>query len=299
MPGSGLNNQLTSTTAWGKVPQSQSLLYAFDTDTNNRSSQDVGFDGLSDTEEATKYNNFGTSPDPAADNYQYYLEAEGNILNRYRSYNGFQGNSPVDVTDNNRGNSTTPDVEDLNRDNTMDEINAYYEYGIEIKKGLKIGDPFVTDVIERTIAPSEVPNGVETKARWIQFKIPVSKPENTIGGISDFRSIRFMRMFMTGFEDEITLRFGALDLVRGEWRRYTNSLDPNDTNVEDDGTDFDIEAVNIEENAPRYVSPPGVVREQLYNNNTVINQNEQSLALRVKGVNGLEGGDSRAAFQEY
>ncbi len=299
LPASGLNSQLTATSVWGKVPQAQSLLYAFDTDTANRSLQDVGFDGLSDAEEAAKYSNFAGTADPAGDNFQFYLSAEGNILNRYKNYNGLQGNSPVDVTDNNRGNSITPDVEDLNRDNTMDEINAYYEYGIEMKKGLKIGDPFVTDIIDKNIPASDVPNGVETKVRWIQFKIPVSKPESTIGGISDFRSIRFMRMFMTGFEDEVTLRFGALDLVRGEWRRYNNSLDADitDTDPDNDGTDFDIEAVNIEENAPRYISPPGVVREQLVNNNSVINQNEQSLALRVKGVNGLEGGDSRAAFK--
>jgi cell surface protein SprA len=300
LPSSGINNQLTTNTIWGKVPQAQSLLYAFDTDTANRSLQDVGFDGLSDAEEAAKYNNFAGSPDPAGDNYQYYLEANGNILNRYKNYNGMQGNSPVDVTDNNRGNSTTPDVEDLNRDNTMDEINAYYEYGIDIKPNMVVGQNFITDITPLIkIDASEVPNGVETEVRWIQFKIPVSKPESTIGGISDFRSIRFMRMFMTGFEDEITLRFGALDLVRGEWRRYNNSLDADltDLDPENDGTDFDIEAVNIEENAPRYVSPPGVEREQLYNNNTVINQNEQSLALRVKGVNGLEAGDSRAAFK--
>ena len=139
-----------------------------------------------------------------------------------------------------------------------------------------------------------------TDARWIQFKIPVSQPENTIGNISDFRSIRFMRMFMTGFNDEVTVRFGALDLVRGEWRRYTNTLDFNDTNVADDKTNLDVLAVNVQENNERcpvnYITPPGVQREQLYNNNTVINQNEQSLSLRVSG-DGLEPEDSRAVFK--
>jgi cell surface protein SprA len=43
-----------------------------------------------------------------------------------------------------------------------------------------------------------------TQARWVLFKIPVANPDNTIGGISDFRSIRFMRMFMTGFTNPVT-----------------------------------------------------------------------------------------------
>jgi cell surface protein SprA len=113
-------------------------------------------------------------------------------------------------------------------------------------------------------------------------------------------------MFLTGFESEVTLRFGALDLVRGDWRRYTNTLDsvlpPNtDTNVADDPTIFEVQSLNILENATRspirYLSPPGVVREQLFNNNTIINQNEQSLSLRVSGEQGLEVTDARGVFK--
>ncbi len=69
----------------------------------------------------------------------------------------------------------------------------------------------------------DLPNGQSGKARWILYKIPILEftDANKVGPISDFRSIRFMRMYMAGFKDEVTLRFGALDLVRGEWRRYT------------------------------------------------------------------------------
>jgi cell surface protein SprA len=44
-----------------------------------------------------------------------------------------------------------------------------------------------------------------------------------------------------------------------------------------------VSAVNIQENNQRCLltTPPGVRREQLFNNNTIINQNEQSLSLRV------------------
>jgi cell surface protein SprA len=282
---------------WGDVPASQSLIYAFDANANNRSNQDVGLDGLSDANEGSVYTNFASEADPAADDYTFYLNTSGNILERYKNYNGVDGNSVVDITNANRGSSTVPDVEDINRDNTMNTINAYYEYSIDVKPNPTIGKNYITDIRDTQVT---LPNGEVTDSRWIQFKIPVTQPENTIGNISDFRSIRFMRMFMTGFDQEVTFRFGALDLVRGEWRRYTNTLDFNDTNVADDRTELDVAAVNVQENNQRcpinYITPPGVQREQLYNNNTIINQNEQSLSLRVSG-DGLELGDSRAVFK--
>ena len=295
-------DQIIVSTVWGNVPASQSLIYAFDTDAGNRGAQDVGFDGLNDAQEGAKpeFALFSGQADPSVDNYQYYLDAGGSVLERYRNYNGTQGNSPVDVTDTNRGSTTVPDVEDINRDNTMNTINAYYEYSVDIKPGVTLTDRYVADIKE-VLTVTTLPTGAApTSARWIQYKIPISQFENTIGGISDFRSINFMRLFMTGFNDDITIRFGALDLVRGEWRRYLNTLDVGDPNPDDDNTNFDVQAVNIQENADRvpinYVPPPGVVREELFNNNTVIQQNEQSLALIAEG-DGLEPGDSRAVFK--
>lgn len=293
------SNQIVTSSQWGNVPSSQSLIYAFDTDEGNRAKQDIGLDGLNDDEEAAKFPAFAGMEDPSGDNYQYFLEASGNVIQRYRQYNGTQGNSPVSVTGTNRGSTTVPDVEDINRDNTMNTINAYYEYSVDIFPNMQVGSNFVTDV--RETPATNLPTGATpVNARWIQFKIPVVQPERTIGGISDFRTIQFMRMFMTGFQDEVTLRFGALDLVRGEWRRYTKTLDANDTNVDDDDVNLDVVSVSIEENGDRcpinYVSPPGVEREQLYNSNTVLNQNEQALALNISG-DGLEPNDSRAVFK--
>jgi len=283
---------------WGDVPASQSLIYAFDTNANNRKNQDVGLDGLPSSKEGSVYTNYAGEKDPAADDYTYYLNTDGGVLDRYKNYNGTEGNSAVSIDDPNRGSTTLPDVEDINRDNTMSTINAYYEYSIDVKPGMQVGQNYITDI--REVSNVELPNGSTTTARWIQFKIPVSQPQNTIGNITDFRSIRFMRMFMTGFNSQMTVRFGALDLVRGEWRRYTGSLDANDPTPSDDGTEFDVSAVNIQENSTKcpvnYVVPPGVQREQLYNNNTIINQNEQALALRIGGA-GLQYNDSRGVFK--
>jgi cell surface protein SprA len=304
------NNQAALDVVWGKVPSSQSLIYAFDVNEASRPLQDVGLDGINDALEASKFPLYAGLPDPAADNYNFYLSATGDIIQRYKNYNGTQGNSPVSLSDSFRGNTTLPDVEDINRDNTMNTINAYYEYKVEIQPNMPVGVNYITDAIVTTAAVS-VGSGnqsVEVPVRWLQFKIPVTEPTNVIGSIADFRSIRFMRMFLTNFTDEITIRFGALDLIRTDWRRYTNTLDPNEPSLnspETDNTVLDVLTVNLQENGTKdpvnYVMPPGVQREQLFNNQTVINQNEQSLALRVSGKTanngGLEPGDSRGVFK--
>lgn len=301
-------NQPIFTTVWGKLPISQSLIYAFDTDEANRAVQDVGFDGLSDAEEAATYaaQGYGGYADPSGDNYQYFLDASGDVINRYKNYNGVEKNSPVEVGQTNRGATTIPDTEDINRDNTMNTMDAYYRYRIPIGPNAVPGQGYVVD--ERDMTGADLPNGGTAAGRWLLYKIPIDAPsEDPVGGISSIRSVRFMRMFVEGFRREITLRFGALDLVRGEWRRYTGVFDATTDPLPDtDPTGFDVVALNVQENGDRepipYVSPPGVVREQLYSNNAVINQNEQSLSLRVYSPTGgtdggLEPGDSRAVFK--
>nr|WP_240751425.1 cell surface protein SprA [Allomuricauda onchidii] len=290
------NNEIPRETIWGQVPSTQSLVYAFDADEGNRDQQDVGLDGLNDSEEATIYN--GPSEDPALDNYQYYLNREGSILERYIDFNNPDGNSPVAVTNTNRGSTTLPDVEDIDRDLTMNTVNSYFEYRIQIRPNTTIDDQYVTDIRQGMTPP--LPNGGQLNRRWIQYKIPLSDicDDCRIGGISDFRSVSFMRMYMTGFTDDIVLRFATLDLVRGDWRTYTNSLESDNDDPSDDDTVTDVNTVNIEENFGRqpipYVLPPGVIREQLNNNNTIIRQNEQSLSFVVEN---LQPQDSRGVFK--
>ena len=300
------STQNTSPSVWGRIPSSQSLIYAFDTENANRAVQDVGLDGIGDAAEAQLpgAETFAGLPDPAADNYEFYLDAGGNLLERYKNYNGLERNSPVEVTNNTRGNTTLPDAEDLNRDNTMNTIDAYYQYSIDVSPGAlsTVGQNYITDI---RVTNGRIPGGAgnTVPARWVQFKIPIQDvtEQNTIGPLEDFKSIRFMRMFMTGFSNEITLRFGTLDLVRGEWRRYTNSPETGNPLPSPDPTTLDVLSVNVQENSDRqpiqYLTPPGVVREQLFNNNTIINQNEQSLSLRVSGAEGLAPNESRAIFK--
>ncbi|AFL80389.1 protein involved in gliding motility SprA [Aequorivita sublithincola DSM 14238] len=287
----------TLPTEWGKVPLNQSLVYTFDSDGQERINQDIGLDGLSNAEEAAKYPGFGD--DPANDDYQYFLQADGGILDRYLKYNGTQGNSPVEVTNNNRGSTAQPDVEDINRDNTMNTINSYFEYNVPVFPGMtKANNTYISDIKELDVTTQ---NNDVIPVRWVQFKVPISKPDAARGGISDYRSIRFMRMFLSKFSENTVLRFGTLELVRGDYRRFEKTLD--DITFEDpanDDTLFEVEAVSIEENENRspipYVLPPGLRREEFNNNNNIIRENEQSLALRVCG---LEPNDGRSVYKSF
>ena len=290
-------------TSWGAVtPQNQSLIYAFSSQGNERNNQDVGLDGYDDFEETTtsdtRFTPFTSLEDPANDNYKYYLNTEGDIFERYKRYNGLEGNSPDKVSETNRGSTTLPDVEDINRDNTMNTIDSYYEYEIEISPS-ELNNPSNPYIVDKKEADSNIilPNGssLGQGVNWYQYRIPISEFTNEIGGISDFRSIRFARMYLTDFSEQTVFRFGTLDLVRSDWRRYQLSLDEeSDEATQSDPTDFSVGIVGIQENDGGYVSPPGVEREQLNNNNSIVRQNEQSLVVNVCE---LESKDARGIFK--
>ncbi len=308
------NVSLLPTTDWGTVvPQNQSLIYAFDTTGQERTNQDVGYDGYDDSEETptfsdpdklflnTIYDNYRGLDDPANDNYQFFLNADGNIFERYKKYNGVEGNTPDTFTDTQRGANTQPDVEDINRDNTMNTIDSYFEYELEITPStLNIDNEFIVDTknVEEVTGQNRriLPNGETVDPKWYLFRIPVNKATDSVGGISDFRSIRFTRMYLKEFVEPVVFRFGTLDLVRSDWRRYTKTLDGNPLNTNDENTDFSLGIIGTIDNGDdgTYVSPPSVVPEELFNNNTVVRQNEQSL---VANICNLEPNDSRGAFK--
>ncbi|MFD0700746.1 cell surface protein SprA [Myroides pelagicus] len=314
LPTSAINENSIIKTAWGKVPAAPSLIYAFDTNADNRRKQDVGLDGLSDEEEKIWFPKFAHLADPAADNFVHYLDAEGGILQRYRDYNGTEGNSPAG---GGRSGNNSPDAEDVDGDNTMNTLDAYFQYGIDIKPGMQIGDRYLVDIRESDI---KLADGSISKVRWLQFKVPIDKNGEKINGNSDdleidMRSMRFMRMFVTGFEKQVTLRFGSLNLIRSDWRKSDRNYSDFDregseyeAEKEGSSTAFDVTSVNIQDNHAKkpipYVTPPGVYREQMYMNNTLVNQNEQSLALKIysKDYNagyGLTSGDARAVYKNF
>ena len=307
------------TTNWGLVPNKQQITQGFDLDIATRQAQDVGLDGLSDKNERSFFKTYldtlallyGTNSvayqeaetDPSGDDYKYYRNPDydnqqASILDRYKQYNGLEGNSPVSDASGNTGNSPLPNSEDINRDNTLSESENYYQYKVSIRpQDLVVGKNFVTDKVTTTVT---LENGKNSVISWYQFKVPISEPQKVVGSIQDFKSIRFMRMFMKGFRQRAILRFAALQLIRGEWRKYTSPLlqgSESSADVPDDGS-FEISAVNIEENSKRspvnYVLPPGFNRVIDPSSPQLRQLNEQSMALKVKN---LADGDARAAFK--
>ncbi|MBL7560137.1 cell surface protein SprA [Olleya sp. YSTF-M6] len=299
LPQDGNVSLLPQTAFQSVVPQNQALIYAFDTTGEERTNQDVGFDGYDDVEEATSFpSGFAGLTDPAKDNYNYYLNAEGDIFDRYKLYNGVDGNSPDTFSDTDRGSTTQPDVEDVNRDNTMNTIDSYFEYEVEITPAsLNIDNEYIVDTknVTDNNNPRVLPNGDTAYPKWYQFRIPIrTDDEFVVNGITDLRSIRFTRLYLNEFQQNTTLRFGTLELVRSDWRRFQLALDGGATPLDFDDTDFTVGAVSTQENDGSYVSPPSVVPEQLNNNNTIVRQNEQAL---VVDVCDLKAKDARAVFK--
>src|SRR5262249_9053302 len=135
----------------------------------------------------------------------------------------------------------------------------------------------------------KLPNGVTANEKWYEFKIPIKNYDHKIGGIADFRSIRFMRMFLSGWQDSTILRFASLELDRSQWRTYTYSLTTPGENVPQQNastTDFTVSSVSIEENGSRYpvpyVIPPGVNRQLTATTSTqTLALNEASISLKA------------------
>ncbi len=307
LPEDGLKiegNNINKTT-WGDVPRNPSIIYAFSEQDAARTNQDLGFDGLNDLEEKALpgIGIYSTLEDPAADNFSFFRGSQldainASIITRYKDFNNTQGNSPTlnQSTEPFPTSSTTyPDVEDINRDQTMNTVESYFEYKISMNRNdLVKGRNFIVD--EKTTSVT-LENGNRQETKWYQFRVPI-RSGTPINGITDFNSIRFIRMFLTNFKMPVVMRFGEFDLVRGDWRRYVRTINPtinpdrdlNQTELEG----FEVGVVSIEQNNGSYIQPPGIERERLQGTTTVQLQNEQSVSLKVTG---LEPNNTRAIYK--
>lgn len=306
-------------TVWGRVSKDRSIVYAFDNSDGARKKQDVGLNGLSSDEEKTfstyadylakvqailtpdTYEKF--EADPAGDNYHYYRgtdydREERSILDRYKYYTNTEGNS---TASNDSPESydisakSVPDVEDINQDNTLNELEKYYEYKIKLSpESMNVGDNYITNKRTTNV---KLRNGKYEEVSWYQFKIPV-KSGTAVNNISDFKSIRFMRIYLTNFEQPVVLRFATLELVRGEWRTYEQDLNSLTSSAPTTAAKIDVSAVNIEENSEKspvnYVMPPGISRVMDPGQPQLKQDNEQAMSLKVTD---LDPGDSRAVYK--
>lgn len=319
----GLPNNATvvnvDSTKWGRIPTVQSIVNGFDNNSQARRFQDVGLDGLSDEDERSYFSGYlerirqqygenteiyqQAFKDPSGDDYHYFRGSDFDaqeiaILERYKNYNNTEGNSPTtDMSPESYPTAATnlPDVEDINGDNTLNESEAFFRYKLKLTpQGMKVGENFITSI---TTASVDLPNGTKEDVKWYQIKIPLNTSQRTsYGSISDFKSIRFMRMILKGFQDSIVLRMASLDLVRDNWRKYESPID--DYLGSSDQTVFDVSVVNLEENASKtpvnYVMPPGIERVVDATNPQLRELNEQAMLLKVID---LEEGDARGVYK--
>lgn len=326
LPSNVAEEILVDKTVWGKVSSKTSTSYSFDNTEGIRVKQDVGLDGLSDKEELTwpgiaeyvqgvknkltpeafellSNDPFSPLNDPSGDNYHYYRGSDfdsrkTDILNRYKRYNGLEANSlSPEYTAESYSTASTPfpNVEDLNADFTLNETERYYQYRISVRPGdMQIGKNHINDIREAVVT---LKNGKTEKIKWYQFKVPVRDYNKRVGTISGFNSIRFMRLFLTEFRDSVVLRFGTLDLVRGDWRLYTKNLSGTGAQPVSP-TQVDVSTVSLEENGGRtpinYKLPPGVNRETDPGQPGLYMHDERSLSMKVKQ---LQTGDARAVYK--
>lgn len=308
---------LMDTTKWGQVPRAQPIINTFSNEENLRPVQDVGFDGLNDAAEAIKFRDFldnvQVDPnikailegDPSSDNFTHYLDplydGVSSIIDRYRTFNNPSGNSPLLDGNTFLAGSNTPDQEDLNRDNSLNENEQYFQYIVDLFPGMNIDNhPFI--ISTNVVPANSYFDEQQPEFTWYQFRIPIFDFGAKVGNIQDFRSIQYMRMFLTNWQDPVNIRFGSLELVRNQWRTFQFELTDATDNlpIDEDATFFNVTQVNIEENGEKdpvnYILPPDILREQgvANNANQLVAQNEQSLALNVCG---LKDGDSRAVFK--
>jgi cell surface protein SprA len=299
----------TTTTNWGVQPNQFPVLYAFSSEGAERTAQDLGYDGLDAPGEAVKFGTNFINPvtnnsDPASDDFVFYLSDQfqgnqaGSVTERYKYFRGPEGNSQSNSLE---VATQTPDAEDVNRDYNLDQSENYNQYTINLdKNNLVLGENFIVDVKE---VEAKFQNGQTGTNKWYLFRVPVAQYDYDAGeaDASILNNVRFARMLLTGFDQTSTLRFGTLDLVRSDWRKYTKNIA---TNVSDNegielvtDQNLDVGSVNLEENGlsqPPYVLPPGIDRQVLSGNAGVQRQNEASLYLKAAP---LEKNSSRGVFK--
>ena len=307
-----------STTNWGKQPNQFPVLYAFSSEGEDRTIQDAGYDGLNNEEEATKFTTNFINPvtnesDPAADDFVYYLSNKftgaqaSSLTERYKYFRNPEGNSKSGSLE---VSSQTPDAEDVNRDYNLDQNESYNQYTIRLDKAsLVLNQNFIADVKE---VKSKFQNGQEGTNKWYLFRVPVSQFDPNAGDASTdiLNNVRFARIILDGFEETSTLRFGTMDLVRSDWRKYNkniafSNLPPNPSTPDNEGSilvnndDFFVGSVNLEENAlgtPPYVLPPGIDRQVLSGNAGAQRQNESSLFMKFLNLGNDAKGVTKNTF---
>lgn len=320
LPGDPSDTSSVEESAWARYPLTTPPTQSFNNEPESREFQDVGLDGLWDEREREFFSGYldtlsatftpgsgvyqQAQTDPSSDNYAYFRGPDldnVSILDRYLPFNGMEGNTPINSTQNGYSTqgSPSPDTEDLNLNGTLNTNEEYWEYKMNLQPSeMEIGKNYIVDIIPAEVA---LPNNTTESIRWYQFRIPLTSGK-AINNIQNFKAIEFVRMYMKGWSEEAILRFARFQLVSTTWRTVRDYLgEQGDSLITDPqpGATFEIGTVNVEENTNRqpfpYVLPPEIVRQnQIGPVQQGLLQNEQSIVLKACG---LQDGDARGAFK--
>ncbi|MEW5800411.1 MAG: cell surface protein SprA, partial [Bacteroidota bacterium] len=229
--------------------------------------EDTGFDGLTDEQERQQFASFLTANapyndsipdptgDPSGDNFSF-------SQSDFRFINGEENNKTSEI-------GRFPDTEDLNRNNSTDLVNNYFEFELPLdttaNNPYRIGGGF---------------NG------WYQYRIPLTEFKNRIG-TPDLSLIEYVRVWFTGHDEEFEIRLAEFNLIGNQWEE-----------VKKNDSTFKVSVVNVEDNSLQgYSSPPGVIREKDRTKpDEEVYGNEQSLALNFFD---LKDGESKEAIKRY
>lgn len=318
------NPSQIDTTQWGIVTRQPMTTQNFDNNSDARAVQDVGLDGIGGSQEGSFFYSYlqaisqlygvnsiayqKAANDPSNDDFMFFMDnyydsLQSDVLTRYKMFNAMEGNSAIsDGSGNNYSAvSQLPDMEDVNRDNTLDNYEAYYQYHIHISPDMQVGDNYIVNKIN--VKALGLPNkDTEQEVTWYQFKIPVHSPDKIVGQVQGFKSIRFMRLFMTNFDQPTILRFAKFNLIRDEWREYQYTITQGSEGTiypqtGGNGT-LDVSVVNIEESTQKvpvnYLMPPGVTRTSDWTGTTPIKENEQAMSMRILD---LPDGEAKAVYK--
>jgi cell surface protein SprA len=215
-------------TAWGQVlPLSDIPNF----DVMNPEEQDIGLDELKTEAEITYFNAYlkkiesTCTPDfyhyilsdPSGDNYHPFLGDDYDASNfkvreRYKYYCGDEHNS-LNTEDAFLIYSHYPNSEDINQDNTLNTINRYFEYRVEISmEAFKPGQNYIVEYYQDMMGSHLREDGTPAKSKFYHFRIPLKDYSAQYGMPYLSDTPDFIRIYLTGFLNPVNLRIFNLSL---------------------------------------------------------------------------------------
>lgn len=269
-----------------------------------RQQEDVGLDGVPNTDgignrnEQNLFNSFLSAMqsaygignpnytdienDPSNDDYVYYGEdqvADRPLHERFhRMYGYHDGNTPPNNSEK-RALTNKPDTEGLITPSIVEQNNSYFQYEVSLNPAdivnLNVGSPG-TYIVDKVPGPTQ-------QDRWYQVRIPLQDWIRKVGSIESFQNISYIRLWLSGYEEPLTLRFATFELVGSQWRNAENV-----NGIDNSMAEFNISSINIEENSQRqpipYRQPEGAIRATNRSQQRQTIANEQSIVLDVEDL---------------